>query len=113
MSERANPAQSTRQHRIHDPAPIKGWQMTQGSPGTWLFSLVGRKVVTAYQIPEEDDDGFLLLLDDGTVIGFGVDIGHSDDMVNRDPSKHEIYMYDATGTPAGKAIKDLEPGEWT
>lgn len=102
-----------KQHRIPDPPPIHGWQMTQGSPGCAAYALIGRTVVTSYEIPGEDDRGVLLLLDDGTVIGIGVDIGYADDFVGRDPSKHELYMYDATNTAAGVAIKSLEPGEWT
>ena len=119
MDEPANqappsPSGSVQQHTIPDPAPIQGWEMTQGSPGAWTYELVGRTVITSYEIPGEDDRGILLLLDNGKVIGIGVDIGYKDDLaMSRDPSKHELYMYDATDTPAGEAIKKLEPGEWT
>jgi len=103
-----------KQHAIPNPPPIHGWQMTQGAPGISTYALIGRTIVTTYEIPDEDDRTTLLLLDNGQVLGIGVDIGYHDDPAcSRNPDVHELYWFDATDTPAGIVMRTLEPGEWT
>lgn len=102
---------SVRQHRIPDPPPITD-RMTDGSHGASSYDLVGRRVVVAYDIPDSDRDETLLRMDDGSVLLLSCDPGYDELGVSRTPEHWETCMYDATDSPAGRAIQDLEEGHW-
>lgn len=100
-----------RQRHIPDPPPIVD-AMTTGATGANGHDLVGRTILTTYAIPDSDRGELLLLLDNGRVILMSCDPGYEDDYATRTPDKWESYLADATDTPAGAAMKLLEPGEW-
>jgi len=99
-----------RQHSIPKDNPPITEAMTQGAGGASPHALVQRTIVTAYTIPGDGDD-VLLLLDNGRTIGFGVDIGYRADY-SRNPDVHEVFVYDATDTEAGRMMREIDPGEW-
>lgn len=104
----------TAQHRIPDPPPITPAMLSDD--GAWasdLHPLVGRTIVTLYEIPDSEREESLLLLDDGRVLMMSCDHGYRDDeMMSRDPLNWEFIAYELTGTPAAEALIKLEPGHW-
>jgi hypothetical protein len=103
------------QHRINRDNPPITDAMTSGhegwAHGTGMHALIGRTVVTAYDVPDSDRGESLLLLDNGTVLLVSCDPGY-DDNDQRTPDAWECCMYDATDTQAGRAIKELDTGHW-
>lgn len=101
-----------RQHTIPKDHPPITDDMTGLALGAHSLDLVDARVVTAYDIPDSDRRESLLLLDNGRVILVSCDPGYDDDLIQRTPDRWEVVFYDATDTDAGRAIKDLEPGQW-
>jgi len=103
---------SVKQHRIPDPPPITD-RMTDGSLGTSGHDFVGETITTTYEIPDSDRGEILLRCASGKVLALSTDPGYNDDLaMSRNEARWEFFAYDATDTPAGRAMRDLEPGEW-
>lgn len=84
--------------------------MTQNAVGTSSHDLVGETIVTAYDIPDSDEST-LLLCESGRVLLIFTDMGYNDDDT-RNSTRWDVCFADATDTEAGRAIVDLEPGQW-
>jgi hypothetical protein len=100
-----------------DTAPLIKDKMTTGAIGASAYELVGRTIVTSYEIPDSDRGEILLLLDNGRSFLLSCDPTRDDpDGVPLPPEESgkswELVLYDTTGTPAGEAIKNLESGAW-
>lgn len=103
---------SHRTYSIPSPPPITD-AMTTGATGADASDLIGHAVVTTYDVPDSDRREVLLLLDNGRVYELSTDPGYNDDLaVSRNHERWEFFMYDATDTPAGDAMKKLAPGRW-
>lgn len=96
-----------RRHEIPNEAPPIVDAMTMGAPIVGLDVLVGRSIVTVYEIPDSDRDASLLLLDDGTVVLLSCAIHHG--IIEG----WECYAADATSTAAGQAMLGLKHGYWS
>ena len=101
----------SKQHFITDETQITE-TMTRDAMGTSWALYVGKTLDLAYEIPDSDSEDVLLRFTDGTVLLLFVDIGYTDDLVGRDPSRHEVFVADATETEAGKHVRRLDPGHW-
>lgn len=106
-----------RQHTITDPPPITDG-MTQGAVGISFYYLVGVAIKTVYNVPDSDRSEVLLHTEDGRTFLVSCDPNVYDDEGLRLPPEEvakrdwQVYIADATDTEAGKAIRNLEPGEW-
>lgn len=111
------------QHRIDRENPPIIDAMTSGTDGhngyahgTGLHDLVGRVVVTVYEVPDSDrGETLLLLLAQGApemVVLLSCDPGYAEDHATRTPEAWSCCAYDATDTAAGRVLMTLERGHW-
>ena len=100
------------QHTIDPSDPPILDHMAAGAGGCSVAELVGKTCVTAYRIPDSDRGATLLLMDDGSCYEIDClprDLGY---LVRCASDPWEVVLYDVTSTPAGEAIRRLEPGRW-
>lgn len=101
------------QRRIPVPPPITDG-MTTGALGASGIDFIGETITTSYEIPDSDRGEILLRCASGRVFCLSTDPGYNDDLaVSRNESRWEFFAYDATDTEAGRAMQELEPGEWS
>ena len=103
----------SKQHEIPADNPPIVDAMTSGAIGASGIDFIGETITTAYEIPDSDRSEILLRCSSGKVFCLSTDPGYNDDAaVSRNHERWELVLYDATDTPAGRAMQDLAPGDW-
>jgi hypothetical protein len=101
-----------RQHRIPSPPPITE-AMCDHALGCDERIFLGRTVAVTYAVPDSDRGEVLLRLDNGWVVEMSCDPSWGDDDPRRE--REPVWsscLYDATDTPAGRAMQKLGEGQW-
>lgn len=102
-----------KQHLIPKDNPPITDRMTSGGTGAAGFDFIGETITTAYAIPDSDREEILLRCESGKVLLLSTDPGYNDDeSMSRNQERWEMFVYNATDTPAGRAMQHLERGDW-